>query len=223
MFQVSLKLPYENNKEYAYRVIKEGIMSFELQPGQAIHLKELAENLKISTTPIMEAIGRLKQENLIEVIPQVGTYISRINLELIEEAAFMRFVLEKEILLRACTSFPRESLFELKRNLSLQEMLLNKNGTGWNFQKLDIHFHYTIFQGNQRQNLWDAITLLDGHYNRMMIFSENEHHIDDFIAHHKKLITMIENKEIDQIENLLREHILEPIKCWENLYTSKAM
>ena len=89
-------------------------------------LKELAENLKISTTPITEAIGRLKQENLIEVIPQVGTYISEMNLELVEEAAFMHFVLEKEILLRSCTSFPQESLFELKRNLSRQENVLNK-------------------------------------------------------------------------------------------------
>ena len=91
-------------------------------------------------------------------------------------------------------------------------MLLNKNGAGWDFQKLDIHFHYTIFQGNQRQNIWNAITPLDAHYNRMMIFSENEHPIDDFIAQHKKIITIIENKEIDQIENLLKEHILEPTR-----------
>lgn len=198
-------------------------MSCALRPGQAIGLKELAEELKISTTPITEAIAKLKQENLIEVIPQVGTYISEMNLELVEEAAFMHFVLEKEILLRSCTSFPQESLFELKRNLSLQENLLNKSGAGRDFQKLDIHFHYTIFQANQRQNLWDAMTLLDGHYHRMMRLPENENRIDEFIAHHRKIITIIENKEPDKIENLLREHILEPIKCWKNSYTSKAM
>ena len=34
----------------------------------------------------------------------------------------------------------------------------------------------------------------------------------------KKSLLLIENKEVDQVENILREHIMEPIKQWENLY-----
>ncbi len=44
---------------------------------------------------------RLKNEHLIEVKPQAGTYVSLIDRDLINEAIFMRSVLEKEVLKEA--------------------------------------------------------------------------------------------------------------------------
>ena len=35
------------------------------------------------------------------------------------------------------------------------------------------------------------------------------------IAQHKKMIDIIENKEIDQVEKIMREHILDPRKVGE--------
>ena len=98
MFKGKTRLSGENNKEFSYRVIKESIMSLELRPGQEISEIELAEALQISRTPIREVMTKLREENLVNVIPQVGTYVSKIKLKLIEEAAFMRFTLEKEII-----------------------------------------------------------------------------------------------------------------------------
>ena len=129
MFPLSKKLPSENNKMYSYRAIKEGILSLQLQPGQALSVVDLAKALNVSTTPIKEAMGRLQLEHLVEIIPQVGTYVSKIKPQLIEEATSIRFILEKETLKLACQSFPRESLVQLKKNLALQEMLLAKKGT----------------------------------------------------------------------------------------------
>ena len=48
---VSPKLPGENNKDYAYKVIKNSIMSLELEPGQAISEIELAEALRRRRAP----------------------------------------------------------------------------------------------------------------------------------------------------------------------------
>ena len=79
MFTVLERLRGENNKDYSYRVIKEAIMSLELKPGQAISEIELAEMLNISRTPIREVMAKLKEENLVEVLPQVGTYVSKIK------------------------------------------------------------------------------------------------------------------------------------------------
>ena len=116
MLTVTAKLSVENNKDYAYRVIKEGIMYLELRPGQAISEIELAEALNISRTPIREVLAKLREENLVEVIPQVGTYILKLT-TIVEEASFMRYNLEKEVMNLACESFPLENLLELKKNL----------------------------------------------------------------------------------------------------------
>ena len=79
MFKGSMRHSGENNKEYSYRVIKENIMSLKLKPGQAISEIELAEALQISRTPIREVMGKLREEHLVEVLPQVGSYISKIK------------------------------------------------------------------------------------------------------------------------------------------------
>jgi DNA-binding GntR family transcriptional regulator len=219
MFTISARLPGENNKDYSYRVIKEAIMTLELQPGQTISEVELAEALQISRTPIREVMAKLREEYLVEVLPQVGTYVSKIKSQLIEEAAFMRITLEKEVLKESCEFFPQEKLLELKRNVSFQEELLTQKGMEREFHKLDTQFHHIIFQGNNRENVWGAIIRLSTHYNRMRLLSEIEDHgFANKVAQHKNIVKIIENKEVDKVEASVREHIIEPIKHWEDLF-----
>src|SRR4051812_21391730 len=136
MHSVSRKLPYENNLDYAYRVMKEAIMSFKLVPGTSISVVKMAEILHISGTPIKQSLAKLKDDHLVEVIPQVGTYVTKIKKQLVEQAAFMRLTLEKEILKSACRSFPERGLRELKKNVVQQEWLLSNNGSALDFHKL---------------------------------------------------------------------------------------
>jgi DNA-binding GntR family transcriptional regulator len=218
MFLVPRRLPGENNKEFSYRVIKEEIMSLQLQPGQVISEIELAETLQISRTPIREVMAKLREENLVEVFPQVGTYVSKIKPQLIEEAAFMRFTLEKEVYRLSCESFSQEHLVELKKNVALQKMLLDQKGMEREFHKLDMNFHRIIFHANNKENIWAAIIRLSTHHNRMRLLSEMEHSFHKAIDQHKHMIDIIENKEVDQVEKVVREHIMEPMKNWETLY-----
>lgn len=218
MFKGAVRLPGENNKEYSYRVIKEGIMSLKLKPGQAISEVELAEALQISRTPIREVMGKLREEHLVEVLPQVGSYISKIKPKLIEEAAFMRYTLEKEIMKMACEDFPEDKLRELKRNVALQEEVIEEKTNGLAFHKLDTKFHSIIFQGKNKEHIWDAITRLSTHYNRMRVLSEMENSYYTAFLEHKKIIQVIEEKDIEHVEELVYTHILKPTKTWEKLY-----
>ncbi|WP_462412596.1 GntR family transcriptional regulator [Neobacillus sp. Marseille-QA0830] len=222
MFTVKAKLPGENNRDYAYRIIKEAIMSLELKPGQTISEIELAEALQLSRTPIREVMAKLREEHLVEVIPQVGTYVSKIKPKLIEEAAFVRITLEKEILRLSCDSFPDNKLLELKGNVAQQELLLGNKEMEWKFHQLDKEFHFIIFAGNNKENAWEAITRLSTHYNRMRLLSEMEHSFDEAIMQHKKFIEIIENQQTEKVEQIIRQHIIEPIKLWEDLYKDNS-
>lgn len=215
---VTDRLLGENNKDYGYRVIKEGIMSLELKPGQAISEIELAEALNLSRTPIREVLAKLREENLVVVIPQVGTYITKIDLQLVKEASFMRFYLEQEILKQSCESFPQENLFELKKNLELQKVLLGSKDAERKFHTLDTNFHYTIYQGNKKENVWAAITRLSTHYNRIRILSEMKNSFEKAISQHETILDIIEKKESEKAEEIVRQHILEPMGLWKNLF-----
>ena len=113
----------ENNKQFTYRILKENIMKLSLKPGEEISEVEISEALNVSRTPVREAIVKLKEEKLINVFPQKGSLVSRMNLNLIEEAAFLREICDKEILKLVCEEKDKENLLkELKKNLEYQRI-----------------------------------------------------------------------------------------------------
>ena len=225
MLKMESRLPGENNINYSYRVIKEAILLLELQPGQLLNVGELSETLKVSSTPIKNALWKLQQEHLVDLIPQVGSYVSKIDLDLVEEAAFLWFVLEKEYLKLACDFFPEDSMNQLKKNLDSQEILLNEqpislNSNEWlgRFYELDENFHSIIFQSHHRNTTWKVIKQTASHYHRMITLSRTDSHFKQIIAEHKDILSIIENKEIERVESVLRNHILKPVHNWRETH-----
>ena len=221
MLEMSARLPGENNINFTYRAIREGILSLELKPGQLLNVGELSEALKVSSTPIKNALWKLQQEHLVDLIPQVGSYVSKIDLELVEEAAGMWFDLEKECLRSACHEFPKDNLNQLKRNLNFQEMLLDQQSNFPNpkefireFCKLDEEFHSIIFDGLRRNTTWKAISYMASDYHRLFMLHQADDHIKRMIAEHRDIISIIENEEIEQVEMVLRNHIFRPMDDW---------
>ena len=93
-------------RENVYRVIRENITSLQLAPGTTVSTQELAAKLQVSRTPVREAFIRLQKEDLVEITPQKGTMVSRIDLTRAEKERFIRESLETAILplfLQNCT------------------------------------------------------------------------------------------------------------------------
>ncbi len=211
------RMPGENGKDYAYRVIRKNIMNLTLEPGKAISEIDLAAALQLSRTPVREVMSRLKEEYLVDVIPQVGTYISKIDPQLIDEAVFMRFALEKEVVLLACNRFSAEDLLALRHNVEKQESLQQNQGGASKFHELDNEFHSLLFQGCGKEHVWASITRLSTHYNRMRLMFEIEYDFTQAIEQHRSLIELIAEQRVDDVESAVHRHIIEPMSRWTKL------
>lgn len=202
------KKKLENSRQYTYRVLKENIMNLNLKPGEAISEIDLANILDVSRTPIREAISTLKAENLIKVIPQKGTFIAKIDFEFVEEAFFMRNILECEILKLACTNFSDEALIELEKNLHLQEFQVKFNEGQDELFKLDNEFHKIIYKTVNKKRVWDFIQQTNNHYNRIRLLDVIEKiNLEKTLAQHRKIIDIIINKDVDGIEEIVSQHL----------------
>jgi DNA-binding GntR family transcriptional regulator len=78
----------------AYRRLKDAILSARFAPGAALSDQQFAQELGTSRTPVREAILRLQMEGLVRVVPQVGTFVSRLDLDAIRDALFVRECVE---------------------------------------------------------------------------------------------------------------------------------
>ena len=204
------KLEKETNKEYVYRVLKDNIMSLELKPGDILSESDLANKLNVSRTPIREVLIKLKSENLIEVKPQAGTYVSLIDWNLIEEAVFVRYNLEKEALKEACINFSEDTLIEMEKCLFAQKLIIEKENNLLEFHNLDKEYHRLLFVGINKANVWDVISNISTHYNRLRLLAEKNTHKGFIVEQHITYLDIIKNKNYEMIEEITSKHIKAP-------------
>ena len=71
----------ENNLSVkAYKILEELIVTLKLEPGKTYSEKELMALSDISRTPLREALLKLSNESLLNIIPRRGIEISDINM-----------------------------------------------------------------------------------------------------------------------------------------------
>ena len=157
----------ENNREYAYRLLRANIMTLDLLPGAVINEGEVSELLNTSRTPIHEAVLKLKEESLVEVYPQSGSRISLIDISILKEGNFMRSVLEPEILQSVAGNVPPAQMERLKGNLEAQREALEGEERIDPFFKLDDQFHRIIYEIADKKKIWEAVKGVCSHYDRV--------------------------------------------------------
>lgn len=203
------KKKLENNRQYIYRVLKENIMRLNLKPGELISETELANSLNVSRTPIREAIVKLSEEKLIDVFPQRGSFVSKIDLNLVEEAVFLRELCEKKLLKLACDDENNSELLKvLQKNLAYQKIILDFDENLHKFFDLDNEFHSLIFSCYNKKNVWKSIRRLATHYDRLRLidalqFSQAMQSYQE----HKKIIEIIKNRNYSIIDEFIVGHL----------------
>lgn len=63
----------------AYRSIKERVITCGFVPGERINVEQLAEELRVSITPVREILQRLEAEHLVELIPRIGFFMKSLS------------------------------------------------------------------------------------------------------------------------------------------------
>lgn len=200
--------PQESIREYVYRFLKINIVNLDLPPGQNISEQEVATQLKVSRTPVREAFIKLSHENLLDIIPQKGTYISLIDTEQVEESTFVRQTLEYEVIQQACSAFPADELFQLQSCLALQKLCISEKNY-YRFFELDENMHAIIFRGCKKGRTWEMLQMMNAHYNRVRVLSlkTKEFKWNQLLEHHQALIKAIQEHDVESGKKTIEMHL----------------
>src|SRR6478672_13792128 len=74
--------------------LRRRIISLQLPPGEPLSENELAQELGVSRTPVRESLILLREEGLVQVFPQIGSFVSLVDLARVSEAQFVREAIE---------------------------------------------------------------------------------------------------------------------------------
>lgn len=161
----------ENNREYAYRLLRYNIMNLQLIPGETLNENEICQYLNVSRTPVHEALTMLKTEQLVNIVPQSGSHVSLISLKNIREGLFLRNTIEPPIYRQIAGNIPAKYLDAMNTNLKeVKELLTNSPADNVPVHKvlqLDDRFHQLAYNAGQKTTLWTAMKTVCSHYDRI--------------------------------------------------------
>lgn len=83
-------------RDSVYHRLRKDILSCQLRPGQTLQEKNLLDVFAVSRSPIRDALLKLEEQGLVEVMPRKGYRIRRIELKDVSDMYSVRHMLERE-------------------------------------------------------------------------------------------------------------------------------
>jgi len=186
----------------AYHAIRRLIVSLELAPGALIDERDLIERLEIGRTPVREALRRLSQEQLVEVYPRRGMFVTPVDARALARLSEVRAVLEPEAARLAAERASDADREEL--GLLLSEL----EGGGSELIDLDERIHRAVYRAAHNELLQ---TTLEQYYTLALriwsIALDRAHELEEAVAEHRALLEAIHDGDGDRAAATMRAHV----------------
>ena len=203
----------EATSKSIYSVLKEEILNLTIKPGQQISESEICTRFNASRTPVRAAFQRLKDAGLLTIVPYKSTTASLLDFDQIEQSIYMRIAVESMVVrdvIRECDPYVIE---KIRAAIHRQEVLLSGEFDSHDFYALDSALHGICFNYIHKESLWKLIQRMQVHYMRFrMLDIVAVQNYQEIYEEHVTLLQAICDKDIDQIEPLMRRHLYGGIK-----------
>ena len=191
--------------EHAYRRLRDAIQQGELKPGQRIMEIEVADWLRVSRTPVRDAMRRLEAEGMLEHEPRNGLVVARLDRQAVMELYVMREMLEGTAA-RLCARHASD--MEI---LDLLDLLERERRMQGDFEALARHnplFHQAIHRGGHNRYLEKSLVAVNdsmGLLGKPLMLLP--HRAEAALAEHAHIVEAIQRREPDAAEEAARKHV----------------
>jgi DNA-binding GntR family transcriptional regulator len=187
--------------DQAYIAIRNAIVSLELAPGAVIDERALIERLGIGRTPVREALRRLAHEQLVEVFPRRGMFVTNVDVRDLARISEVREVLEPEaarLAAERATEDERDELAALGSSIK----------RGADLMDIDERIHRAIYAAAHNDLLEKTLGeyYVLAHRIWMIALDRNEA-LEEAVEAHRNLVLAIVNGSGDRAADLMRAHV----------------
>jgi len=196
-------------KDKIYDSLKQAITSMNIYAEDAelrLDERRLSEKLEISRTPVREALARLEQEGLVQIVPRRGVYIVRKTKAEILEVVTVWAALESmaaRLVIEKATDEEISSLRKLFATFEGDQVKAHID----EYSETNIEFHQSILRLSQCKLLCDLADNLFIHMRsiRDRTIAERDR-ADRSIIDHLHIIEALEKRDAGLASQLVRDH-----------------
>lgn len=193
-----------------YDTLLEQLMSLQIEPGARVTIDALARELRISQTPIRDALNRMEADGLVVRIPHAGYRIPpQITRERFEDMVEIRLLLEPSTARRAAERATSAQVSRLREMQDEMAALVegDRRPAYGAFGLRDAAFHDLVADAAGNQVVREALARLHTHVHLFRLLYHSE---VTFLAmgEHAEVLEAIAARDPDAAAYAMRQHIL---------------
>lgn len=194
----------------AYFHIKRRILSGVFKDGEKIPEERIASLLKVSRTPIREALRRLAEDGLVEIKPRSYAKVASVTEAEAEQIVAIRVELEK---LAARTLMPRADKRDIRALSSLVTKSVSRARAGRIGEafEFDSAFHLEIIRRGGNVILLDIMQRLDAKNQLIRARSAAalpKEHFEECLSQHTAIVDSLASGDEDGLMRAVEAHIV---------------
>lgn len=193
-------------REKVYQEIKEAIIAGKFI-DEIINERQLSRQLKVSRTPVREALQMLKLEGWVTIEPWKGIYVKPLTPKQMKDVYFVREIIEVNALpvaIKNLTKHDIAQLYDLLEEMKNQDLLNHP----LDFARTDLSFHSKIIQLADNEILTRWMGSLSDMLQRITVLTmkfEGRH--KDSLLEHKNILVALEEKNYERAKAELKRHL----------------
>ena len=187
--------------------IRDMIVQDELQPGERIRERQLAERLRVSRTPLREALKVLATEGLVELLPNRGAVVSNPAAESVRDLLQVLGVLEALGGELAAERASDEEIAEVKA-LHFEMLAAYARKDRLQYFKMNQPIHRAIIEASRNEALVEAHGRINARLYRVRYRSNllnRKWHTA--IEEHESILRALERRDGPALATELRAHL----------------
>jgi DNA-binding GntR family transcriptional regulator len=194
--------------DHVYNRVKEDIFDFRLLPGDRFTESQVADRLKVSRTPVREALYRLEREGYVFVHFRNGWSVRPFDFVMFENLYELRLVLETAAVRKVCDAPDLARIEELKNVWLVPDS--EREADSLRAAELDEAFHTTIVDAADNpeiarvhNDVIERIRII-----RRLDFTQG-YRVERTYEEHAKILQALLRRRADTACSLLKAHIEE--------------
>jgi DNA-binding GntR family transcriptional regulator len=185
--------------------IRTAIVDGEFNLGEQMSEAQLAQRLGVSKTPVREALLRLKADGLVEIHPQRGSFVFRLDADGVGQLCRYRAMIETGALREALAAGHGAAL---SRTLAALVKAMAKAERSRDLKALarqDMDFHWQFFAHCPNRYLLAGYDVVRW----QLVAMRHRAPIHNAVDSHQVLVDAIDAGDVEQACTLLVGHVLE--------------
>jgi DNA-binding GntR family transcriptional regulator len=198
-------MEYRTKEDFVAEYLREGIISGRFERGERLKQAEIADALRLSITPVREALKLLEAEGYVTRESHHGVMVARFDQDESGDVIGLRMVLEERLVRAAVGNLTDAALQELQViEQDFEQAVVSGDRT--NMRGINYRFHRHLYAQAQLPQSLHFVQILWAKY-PFDVINKLKGRAERAISEHKSLMKALAARDADKASAAVHKHI----------------